>query len=455
MALISTYLFALLVLLGTITIGYLIVQLPGIRRSFLPASVAAGLLLLILGPQVMGRLSLEGAITAELYAAWEPLPGLLISVIFGALFLGRPLLTLRGIWRAAAPQAAFGQMIAWGYYAVAGIVTLAILIPVFQAHPLSAALLEISFEGGHGTAAGMMPVFEEFGFETGQEMAVALATTSLLATLISGFMLISYGKRKKLIRQTSLFSEIRGMVYHRRILYQLRKSGVSLREELGLGRVFAHIMLVIGSVALGWALHAALLQLEQLTWGASDLKIVGYMPAFTFCMFGGMIAQVVWHKVGGVVSRPLIELISGATLAVLVASAIATMKLDFFTTDGATFAILAVSGVMWTVFSFLILARRMFRAYWFENAIVSVGQSMGTTATGLLFAKIVDPKQRTGVVESFGYKQLLFEPLMGGGLVTALSMPLIMLLGLPLFTMLCTGVCIGWMVFGLIVFRPR
>ena len=169
---VGTYIPAFLVLIGAITVGYLIVQLPGIRRSFLPASVVAGLMLLILGPQVLGQFPTETSITDALYEAWSPLPGLLINVIFGALFLGRPLLTLREIWKTAAPQAAFGQMIAWGYYAFGGLVTLLILIPLLGSHPLAAALLEISFEGGHGTAAGMIPVFQEFGYETGQEMAV-------------------------------------------------------------------------------------------------------------------------------------------------------------------------------------------------------------------------------------------------------------------------------------------
>ena len=452
---VGTYISALLVLVGAITVGYLFVQLPGVRRSFLPASVVAGIMLLLLGPQVLGKFPTDSSIAAELYEAWSPLPGLLINVIFGALFLGRPLMTLRGIWRAAAPQAAFGQMIAWGYYAVGGLVTLLVLIPLLGAHPLSAALLEISFEGGHGTAAGMIPVFQEFGFQTGQEMAVALATTSLFATLIAGFLLISYGRRKKLIRESGTFSTIRGMVYHRRILYQLRNAGVSLREELGFFRVIGHVLLVCLSVGLGWGLHWLLLQLELQTWGSDGLKILGYMPAFTFCMFGGMAAQLIWHRLGFVVSRPLVELLSGAALALLVTSAIGTMKLDFLTSDGLTFVILAVVGIVWTIFCFLVLARRMFVRHWFENAIVSVGQSMGTTATGLLFANIVDPKQRTGVVESFGYKQLLFEPLMGGGLVTALSMPLIMLLGLPLFTSLCAGICVAWMIFGMIMYRPR
>lgn len=183
------------------------------------------------------------------------------------------------------------------------------------------------------------------------------------------------------------------------------------------------------------------------------LKIFGYMPQFTFCMFGGMIAQFIWRKLNWIISLPLVELLSGGALAVLVASAIGTMKLNFVSTDGLTFLILAASGVAWVVFCFTVLARYIFKQHWFTNAIVSIGQSMGTTATGLLFAHIVDPKQRTGVVESFGYKQLLFEPLMGGGLVTALSMPMIALLGLPVFTAICGGISLAWLLVGMVILR--
>ena len=91
--------------------------------------------------------------------------------------------------------------------------------------------------------------------------------------------------------------------------------------------------------------------------------------------------------------------------------------------------------------------------YWFQNAIVSFGQAVGMTATGLLFAQMVDPKNRTNTVDAFGYKQLMFEPLMGGGIVTALSMPLILTLGLPLFTAVCAGLTVFWLVVGLLFGR--
>lgn len=452
----NLYASALLVLIGAITVGYLIVQLPGIRRSFLPASVAAGLILLLLSPQILGKFPTDSSIAESLYGAWAPLPGLLINVIFAALFLGKPLTSLKGIWRLAAPQAAFGQMIAWGYYAVGGLVVLLILVPVFGTNHLAAALLEISFEGGHGTAAGMEPVFRELNYQTGQEMAVALATTSLFATLTVGFTMISIGRRKKLIKQQVPFGQIKGMVYHRRIITQLKKAGYSIREELGLGRILSHILLITIGVLIGWGIHWVLLFAEGSLWGASgELKIFGYMPRFTFCMFGGMIAQVLWRRLGFKISLPLVDLLSGAALAVLVASAIGTMKLNFVSTDGLAFLILALSGIAWVVFCFVVLARRIFIRDWFVNAIISIGQSMGTTATGLLFAQVVDPKQQTGAVESFGYKQLLFEPFMGGGVVTALSMPLIVLLGLPTFTVICAAVSFGWLTFGVLVLRKH
>ena len=96
---------------------------------------------------------------------------------------------------------------------------------------------------------------------------------------------------------------------------------------------------------------------------------------------------------------------------------------------------------------------KMFKKNWFQNSIVNMAQSMGQTATGLLFVKIADPHDKTNAMESFGYKQLLFEPFMGGGIVTAMSMPLIMLLGLPLFTAITAAICIIWIILGLTYFN--
>ena len=452
----SVHLISFLVLTGAITVGYLFVKMPGVRKTFLPASVAGGLMLLVLGPEVLGIFPGSDPIEETFYEVWEPLPGLLITVIFAMLFLGKPLRSLRGMWKLAAPQAAFGQTIAWGYYAIAGLSVMFILGPLLGAHPLTAALLEISFGGGHGTAAGLGPVFQEFNFQAGQEMAVAMATTSLFITLAVGFIAINIARRRGILtNRPTPYQQVKGMVYHRRIVAELDRAGISLREELGFMNVIRHVILVVFSVALAYGIHQLLLLIENTTWANYDIKVFGYMPTFVFGLFSGMIAQAIWIRMGMKISRPLVDLISGGVLAILVSTAIATMKLGFLAEDGLVFLGIVVTGVAWVLFCFVFLAKHMFPKDWFTNAIITIGQAMGTTATGLLFANIVDPKQRTGAVESFGYKQLMFEPIVGGGIATALSIPAISFLGLPTFTAIAAAVCIAWLIFGIVSFRKK
>ena len=301
----------------------------------------------------------------------------------------------------------------------------------------------------------MIPVFHELNFIEGQEITVALATTSLVCTLIAGFLLIQWGRRRSYVMHQGPIESLHNKIYLRGIIHDLRQKGVQLRDELTPIRFVTHSFLLLLAVGIGWVMHYGLLQLEIASWGQSGIKIFGYMPVFTFCMFGGIAAQYLWSKFGFIVSRAVIEMLSAAALSVLIATAIGTMSLDFFATDGVIFAVLATTGVVWVLFCFIVLGRHMFKKHWFTNAIISIGQSMGTTATGLLFAQMVDPKRKTGAVESFGYKQLLFEPFMGGGIVTALSMPLIILLGLPLFTVVCGGIALIWMLLGLLYFSRR
>ena len=56
------------------------------------------------------------------------------------------------------------------------------------------------------------------------------------------------------------------------------------------------------------------------------------------------------------------------------------------------------------------------------------GQATGVTATGLMLLRTVDPENRTPAAVSFGYKQLLQEPVMSG-IWTALAFTLVFNIG--------------------------
>lgn len=98
-----------------------------LRRIFLPGSIIAGTIGLLLGPQVLGRLAeapglgfipAGGLFPSAVLDAWAMLPGVLINVVFAALFIGKTIPGAREIWLRAGPQVVFGQTIAWGQYVV-------------------------------------------------------------------------------------------------------------------------------------------------------------------------------------------------------------------------------------------------------------------------------------------------------------------------------------------------
>jgi ESS family glutamate:Na+ symporter len=448
-----------LILLLIFMLAYTIAKTSLLRRLYLPVALVAGAIILAVGPQVLGRWHPDLALSGDFYLTWQPLPGILINIVFACLFLGHPVLKLKQMWRLSGQQIAFGQMVAWGQYLVGGIITLLVLIPVFGDTPIIASLLEISFEGGHGTVAGLSSVFSDLNFANGQSMANGLATLSLISALVMGVILINWGHRKgHAEKEQPLIHREKHRFYHYTLIHQVHLKAMEMRDQnLTAGKVFRQVLLVAVSVGVGFAIRAVLIAIEDTTWGRSGVKIFGYVPSFSICLFGGLIVNYLCQKLHIHVSMTANSLISTLALGILIMTAVGTMSLDFFgeANLAISFWLLFVAGVIWILSATLILARRMFARHWFHNAIISFGQAMGMTATGLLFAQMVDPKNRTGAVEAFGYKQMLFEPLMGGGLVTAMSMPLIILLGLPLFTIICGVIAVGWLCAGLFYFRKQ
>ena len=62
---------------------------------------------------------------------------------------------------------------------------------------------------------------------------------------------------------------------------------------------------------------------------------------------------------------------------------------------------------------------------------------------------MADPHGRSRAMEGFSFKQLVFEPFLGGGLITALSPLLIAGWGLPRFSAVALVCTLAALVFGL------
>ncbi|GAB96712.1 ESS family glutamate:Na+ symporter [Kineosphaera limosa] len=433
--------FALLILGCFLLLGKFIRVKSGVvQRLFLPSSIIAGTLMLLLGPDVLGRIAgamgMEGweetgLFTESMLTTWSALPGLLISVVFATLFLGQEIPTPKRAVTLVGPQLSLGVVFGAGQYVVGLLLAIFILVPLFAMTPMAGALIEIGFEGGHGTAAGMRGSLESLGFESGADLALGLATVGIVSGVILGIIFINWGVRRG--HTEFLSGDAKMSVDEQKGLFAREEdypAGQMTSRPSSVDTFSLHVGFVALSILIGWLMLSFFQWIEQMTY-AETFELFEHVPLFPLALLGGVIVQVAMVKMGidHLIDHEIMLRIQGLALDFLIVAALATLSLTAIGDNLGPFVILAVAGIVFNCGVFLLLAPRIIPRYWFERGIGDFGQSMGVTATGLILMRIADPDAKSPAFEAFGYKQLVFEPFFGGGLVTAAAVPLIYTFG--------------------------
>ncbi len=374
---------------------------------FLPASVLGGFIALLCGPYLLDLLP------AWVIGSWAQLPGLLINIVFACLFLGVALPGPRAIWAQGGVQLCFGMVTGLGQYACGLLVTILVLMPFFDVPAVFACILEIGFSGGHGTAAGMRTVFEDLGYAAGSDLAQMSATVGIITAVVGGIAVINYTVRRGYRTQTNTedgqpMTPGSGLLGTERG-YPAAQATVSPES---LEPLAFHFGIVALAVLLGWGMLEQIRGLHALLRG---------FPLFPLAMIGGLIIQALAAPLRLAVyfDRATFERILGFSLDMLVVAAIATIRLDIFIANLWPFVILMGTGIAWLLLCLIVIAPRMLPDYWLERGVTEYGMQAGVTAMGLLLLRLVDPQYKTGTAEAFGFKQMAYEPFLGGGLITA------------------------------------
>ncbi|MBE6379062.1 MAG: sodium:glutamate symporter [Lentisphaerae bacterium] len=412
---------SLLLVLGKLTrLG-----IPFLQRLYLPSSVIGGLLGLVI-------ISFFGKhLPADLVPAMKKLPGFLINVIFAALFLGTITPKLKQIFKMALPQLCMGQLLAWGQYVIGLGLAGFLLFPLFGINPAFGNLLEIGFEGGHGTVGGMTETFNQF-WADGLALGYTVATGGMIFGILLGMALINWALNKGIISSVRTFKE-------RDRAEKLGIYNADVRPSAGKQTVFSdsidslawHIAIIGLSILLGYGMLKLLQFAEVKLLPDCQTRLFTGFPLFPLCMIGGVLIQQLFQKVKVeyLIDHGQMQRLSGAALDFLVVSAVATIQLSVVAENWISLVILMAAGVLWSLVLVLYVAPKLFKQAWFECAIAEFGQGLGVTATGLMLLRTVDPENKTVAAASFGYKQLIHEPIMGGGLWTAFALTLVFTIG--------------------------
>ena len=432
-------LLAILLVLGK-TLRILI---PFLQRCYLPSSVIGGVIGLIVFQ------CFPGLVSAETVSAVSKIPGFMINVVFATLFIGVVTPPLRTIFRTAFPQLCFGQLLAWGQYVIGFALVGFVLIPLFGVNPGFGNLLEIGFQGGHGTVGGMSESFRAFGWEDGIALGYTIATAGMVVGVTVGVLLVNWAGRRGYVKNIRSFAE----------QDKLQQQGIyahSERPHAGWQTVYCdsidslawHISLVGIAILIGFGMQKGFQAAEIKLFPDASLRILKGFPLFPFCMIGGLLLQKSSRlvKVDRLIDHGQMQRIAGAALDFLVVSAMATIKLSVVVQNWQSLLLLIIIGTIFSIAMVIFAAPRIFKDSWFECAIADFGQATGVTATGLLLLRTVDPESKTCAAQAFGYKQLLHEPVMGGGLWTAMALTLLYKFGWKIMLIISVSALLIWII---------
>ena len=405
------------------------VQIPLLQKLYLPSSIVGGLLGLLIVSCF--REHIPVSLTDEM----RQMPGFLINIIFATLFLGGGMPKVKNLAVSVLPQLTLAQIVVWGQYVVGVGLAGFLLVPAFNVSPAFGNLLELGFEGGHGTVGGMAEAFKAHHWEDGVALGYTVATAGMICGIALGMCLVNWAYARGYIKTVRPFgkrslNERRGI--HPRDARPLAGRQTVLPDSVD--SLAWHIAIVGIAVLIGFGILQGCKAAEVALFPEAKTRLFLGFPMFPLCMLGGAMLQIVARlvKVDLLVDRDQMTRISGAALDYLALSAVTTIQLSVVVANWMPLTIMVVAGIVWTVFAVMFFSPRLFKEAWFERGIAEFGQATGVTATGLLLLRTVDPDSKTIAAASFAGKQLLHEPAMN--LWVALAFALVLTIGwLPVF----------------------
>ncbi|MCS6971742.1 MAG: hypothetical protein NZL89_01860 [Leptospiraceae bacterium] len=389
-----------------------------LRRSQLPGSLVVGLIALAIFN------SSNTARQSDFFFFLKSLPAEFIALVFACFFLQQP------SGQRAQPRLEVLAETALLWVSVMGQVVLGLLATVLVIRPLwhfplaFSSVLEAGFAGGHGTAVAIAPFLEQNGLAGALEYALASATVGLILGTAGGIWLIR--------------------LRHRQAAEPSPPEPVSAELQA----VLLQLAFIAAAYATGiFYQHIAERELLPRL-DARDFKL----PLFAYTLLGGFTVRQVLHLLGleAWLSPAVILLLADFFLEVLIFSGMAVVDVRLVAAGALPLLSLFTLGFLWNLFCHFYLRPKIFPLYYsFELGLINFGMLNGTSATGLMLLKMVDPAFRTPAVRVYAQSTAIIQPFIAGGILT-LSTPFIVTV-LPAYAslLLYGGLLLAWLVLGL------
>ena len=390
-----------------------------LERYGLPIAVICGVLGILIGPY--GFLHIFSKETTDV---WGSSLTPLLCLVFGTLMLGRPVPNLKGLLKPIINQFLLALSLGFGQFFVGGMVVRFILIPLMDVNPLMGCLIEVGFEGGHGSASIIGSSFSKLGFPEGLDLGLAMATMGLLSSSLIGSLFILIGKILNISNQEDKYD---------------KEESPNLKINRNFKEDFKILLINLGLAGLAILIGILLIQTLRsisIYFGDFSREVISSLPVFPLILIGSLIIRYLLEKTENTkfISQILQREIAILSTDLLIFSAMASLNLNTVLSNLSPILILTLFGLVWNIFCISLFAYFVFDKYWFEKGLVEFGNSTGVVASGLLLLRLSDPKNKSKTLPIFTSKQLFAQLLLSGGFFTVLAPFLLSKIGLDYWT---------------------
>ncbi|AJE34168.1 sodium/glutamate symporter [Corynebacterium humireducens NBRC 106098 = DSM 45392] len=379
------------------------------QRLLLPASITAGLLGLVFGPQVLGWINFSDQIGTY--------TGILIAFVFASMAYAMDLTPsvrtgARQMWSYSTGMF-MGQ---WGLFILLGVF---LFKPLFGTESWFGMMLPVGFVGGFGTAAAVGHSLEEAGAVAASSLGFTAATVGTLAAIVGGLIFANWGIR------TGRASTMPG-----ELPWDLRSGYIdNVKERPSIGKATTN-----PSSIEPLALHLGFVMLTVLVAYLVNGFITGILPNVSIPLFAmsfviGLLGRALLSGLGrkDFLDKNTVNSMSGAATDYLIAFGVASIVPAAIADYWVPLLVLFVLGVVYCTFIFFVLSPEFFGEKWLERGIFSWGWATAAVATGIALLKIVDPKLKSGTLNEYGVAYVGFAPFEIGMTILA---PIAVLAGL-------------------------
>lgn len=369
------------------------------QKSFIPAGVIGGFLLLILGPQSLNVLP----VPEEWFKIYSLLPGVLIVPVVAAVPLGlsigennskkdseflKNVIPLIGIGLGAAMlQFAVG----YGTHMLFGSKN---LYDVFGIE------LGIGFVGGHGTAGTLGNILSNLNlpyWQTSQGVATTTATFGIVGGILIGIILINWAARHgqtAMLKKPADIPEPIRIGYERDILKQ-KSVGRETTLSSSIDTMAFHTAIIF--VACGIS-YIVLFYVKKF-----KIPVLSSISVWAYAMIVMFIIWGIMNKLGlnYLVDDKIKSKVSGTFTEFAVIAAIASLPIKAVAAYIVPIIVMVIFGYLVTTAVLVYFCKRYIKGYWFEQMVATFGMATGVFLTGVLLLRICDPNLESPALANY------------------------------------------------------